>query len=314
MKADLYNNNVKLEKPFIAKSDSKKILLESKHKLNKGHTLKLVKFGGYVTSECNEWNKIENKASEILNFLENTSFESLYQEHKLEWAKIWEQSDIKISGDNKSQQAIRFNIFQLNQTYRGDDPNLNFGPKGFTGEKYGGSTYWDTEAYCVPFCLGTKASKVTLNLLNYRYNQLDKAIDNAKKLGFKNGAALFPMVTMNGEECHNEWEITFEEIHRNNAIAYAIFNFTRYTGNSEYLMDKGIEVLIGICRFWTKSLLFREQKKVRHLRRYRSNEYENNVNNNWYTNYSTKWCLEFTLDSIKIFKNNPNSFKNYAKN
>ena len=26
------------------------------------------------------------------------------------------------------------------------------------------------------------------------------------------------MVTMNGEECHNEWEITFEEIHRNGAI------------------------------------------------------------------------------------------------
>ena len=25
---------------------------------------------------------------------------------------------------------------------------------------------------------------------------------------------------MNGEECHNEWEITFEEIHRNGAIAY----------------------------------------------------------------------------------------------
>ena len=56
------------------------------------------------------------------------------EEHKLEWAKIWEQSDIKISGDNKSQQAIRFNIFKLNQTYRGDNPNLNFGPKGFTGE------------------------------------------------------------------------------------------------------------------------------------------------------------------------------------
>ena len=71
-------------------------------------------------------------------------------------------------------------------------------------------------------CLGTKPPKVTLNLLNYRYLQLDKAIDNAKKLGFENGAALFPMVTMNGEECHNEWEITFEEIHRNNAIAFAI--------------------------------------------------------------------------------------------
>jgi len=311
MKADLYDNNVKLEKPFRAKSNSKKILLESKLKLNKGHTLKLVKFGGYVTSECNEWNKIENKANEILSLLENNSFESLYQEHKLEWAKIWKQSDIKISGDNKSQQAIRFNIFQLNQTYRGDDPKLNFGPKGFTGEKYGGSTYWDTEAYCVPFCLGTKASEVTLNLLNYRYKQLDKAIDNAKKLGFKNGSALFPMVTMNGEECHNEWEITFEEIHRNNAIAYAIFNYTRYTGNSEYLMDKGIEVLIGICRFWAQRVSYSEKKnKYVILGVTGPNEYENNVNNNWYTNYSTKWCLQYTLDSIKIFKkNSPNSFK-----
>jgi trehalose/maltose hydrolase-like predicted phosphorylase len=55
-------------------------------------------------------------------------------------------------------------------------------------------------------------------LLTYRYNQLDKAIENAAKLGFTNGAALYPMVTMNGEECHNEWEITFEEIHRNGPL------------------------------------------------------------------------------------------------
>ena len=25
------------------------------------------------------------------------------------------------------------------------------------------------------------------------------------------------------------------------------------------------------------------------------NEYENNVNNNWYTNYIAKWCLEYTI-------------------
>ena len=80
------------------------------------------------------------------------------------------------------------------------------------------------------------------NLLLYRYNQLDKAIENATKLGFKNGAALYPMVTITGEECHNEWEITFEEIHRNGAIAYAIFNYVRYTGDKEYLLDYGLEV------------------------------------------------------------------------
>ena len=311
MKADLYDENIKLDNPFKRKTTSRKIILESEYLLKKNHRLKVEKFGGYITSSSNKWNKIDNATNEVFKILQNNSFESLYQEHKLEWRKIWENSDIKIKGDVKSQQAIRFNIYQLNQTYRGDDPNLNFGPKGFTGEKYGGSTYWDTEAYCIPFCLGTKPLEATLNLLNYRHRQLGKAIENAEKLGFKNGAALFPMVTMNGEECHNEWEITFEEIHRNNAIAYAIFNYTRYAGNSEYLMDKGLEVLIGICRFWAQRVSYSEEKnKYVILGVTGPNEYENNINNNWYTNYRTKWCLEGTIDSIKIFKKNtPKFFK-----
>jgi maltose phosphorylase len=63
---------------------------------------------------------------------------------------------------------------------------------------------------------GYKDQQVVRNLLTYRYNQLDKAIENAEKLGFTMELP-YPMVTMNGEECHNEWEITFEEIHRNGA-------------------------------------------------------------------------------------------------
>ena len=55
-----------------------------------------------------------------------------------------------IQGDDAAQQGIRFNLFQLLSTYSGDDARLNIGPKGFTGEKYGGATYWDTEAYCLP--------------------------------------------------------------------------------------------------------------------------------------------------------------------
>ena len=92
--------------------------------------------------------------------------------------------------------------------------------------------------------MATKGAEVARNLLMYRYNQLDKAIENAQKLGFTGGAALYPMVTMNGEECHNEWEITFEEIHRNGAIAFAIYNYTRYTGDDSYIKEYGIKVLI----------------------------------------------------------------------
>ena len=206
-----------------------------------------------------------------------------------------------------AQQAIRFNIFHLNQTYTGKDERLNIGPKGFTGEKYGGSAYWDTEAFCLPFFLKTADQKVGRNLLLYRYKHLEKSIANAEKLGFKNGAALYPMVTMNGEECHNEWEITFEEIHRNGAIAYAVYNYIRHTGDEEYMADNGLELLIGISRFWSQRATFSENlNKYVILGVTGPNEYENNVNNNWYTNLLAVWTLSYTLKNMETLqKENP---------
>ena len=234
-------------------------------------------------------------------------FEKLFLDHTRAWEKIWSTSDVIIEGDIAAQQAIRFNIFHLNQTYTGKDARLNIGPKGFTGEKYGGSTYWDTEAFGLPFFLKTADQQVGKNLLIYRYKHLEKSIANAEKLGFKNGAALYPMVTMNGEECHNEWEITFEEIHRNGAIAFAIFNYIRHTGDNDYIGDYGLEVLIGISRFWIQRATFSENlKKYVILGVTGPNEYENNVNNNWYTNSLAVWTLSYTLENIeRLEKENP---------
>jgi maltose phosphorylase len=238
-------------------------------------------------------------------------FNGLLDKQKQAWANIWEMADITIEGDIKAQQGIRFNIFHLNQTYLGKDSRLNIGPKGFTGEKYGGSTYWDTEAYCIPFYMATKDQKVARNLLAYRYNHLERAIENAEKLGFKNGAALYPMVTMNGEECHNEWEITFEEIHRNGAIAFAIYNYYRFTGDYSYIPEKGLEVLIGIARFWQQRATFSKAKnKYVILGVTGPNEYENNVNNNFYTNYIAKWCINYALENCaRVEKDYSEDFK-----
>jgi maltose phosphorylase len=264
----------------------------------KGQTTTLQKIGGYTVS-MNHENTVKAAENVIAKALE-IGMSQLTENQKVAWAKIWEMSDITIEGDVKAQQGIRFNIFQLNQTYLGKDSRLNIGPKGFTGEKYGGSTYWDTEAYCIPFYMATKDQQVARNLLAYRYNQLDKAIENAEKLGFKNGAALYPMVTMNGEECHNEWEITFEEIHRNGAIAFAIYNYYRFTGDYSYIPEKGLEVLIGIARFWHQRATFSNHKnKYVILGVTGPNEYENNVNNNFYTNYIAKWCIQYTLEQIE---------------
>ncbi len=269
---------------------------------SKGQTSSIQKLGGYTISLNHE--NTQAAAQNVISKALQIGYDQLIKDQITAWAKIWEMSDITIDGDVKAQQGIRFNIFQLNQTYLGKDSRLNIGPKGFTGEKYGGSTYWDTEAYCIPFYMATKDQQVARNLLTYRYNQLDKAIENAGKLGFKNGAALYPMVTMNGEECHNEWEITFEEIHRNGAIAFAIFNYYRFTGDYSYIPEKGLEVLIGIARFWHQRATYstyRNQYVI--LGVTGPNEYENNVNNNFYTNYLAKWCIDYAIEQINKVEN-----------
>ena len=271
--------------------------------VKKNETYTIHKLGGYVVDRNHDKNALVVAAKEVLDKAVSFGFDAMLETQKNSWAQIWHTSDITIEGDVKAQQGIRFNIFQLNQTYLGTDASLNIGPKGFTGEKYGGSTYWDTEAYCIPFYMATKDQSVARTLLEYRYNHLDKAIENAEKLGFTNGAALYPMVTMNGEECHNEWEITFEEIHRNGAIAFAIYNYFRYTNDYSYIPEKGLEVLIGIARFWHQRVNFSmDKKKFVMLGVTGPNEYENNVNNNWYTNYIAKWCIEYALENIETVK------------
>ncbi|CAM4432674.1 glycoside hydrolase family 65 protein [Paenibacillus phoenicis] len=267
-----------------------------------GETVTLYKYVANVTSRDHGLGELVKAGKAALHSAKEAGFDALKREQAEAWAKKWEMSDIIIEGDVAAQQAIRFNIFQLNQTYSGEDDRLNIGPKGFTGEKYGGSTYWDTEAYCLPFYLSTAESDIARNLLIYRYKHLEKAKENARKLGFTKGA-LYPMVTMNGEECHNEWEITFEEIHRNGAIAYAIYNYVNYTGDKAYLGEYGLEVLVEISRFWEERVNFSQAKgKYVMLGVTGPNEYENNVNNNWYTNRIAAWTLEYTLEVLAELK------------
>jgi len=271
--------------------------------IEEGESITIEKFGVNVSSENFPKEILMKTAVKHLNVAANKGFDQLMQEHSQAWLEKWKTSDVKIEGDVAAQQGIRFNIFQLQQTYTGEDQRLNIGPKGFTGEKYGGSTYWDTEAFCLPFYLATAPVKIARNLLIYRHKQLQKAIDNGAILGFKNGAALYPMVTMNGEECHNEWEITFEEIHRNGAIAFAIFDYVRYTNDREYLAPYGFEVLLAISRFWVQRVNWSaEQQKFVMLGVTGPNEYENNVNNNYHTNRIAQWTLSYTLEVIEYLK------------
>ena len=260
--------------------------------LNENESYELEKDVIVVTSRDVEDKDQAAVADNLMKKLQAKSFDENLADHTEAWKKRWETSDVEIAGDDAAQQGIRFNICQLFMTYYGEDKRLNVGPKGFTGEKYGGATYWDTEAYIVPMYLAVTKPSVTRALLQYRHDQLPGAYHNAKEQGLP--GALFPMVTFNGIECHNEWEITFEEIHRNADIPHAIAMYTDYTGDDSYVKNEGMDVLVGTARFWAARVHWSKWRNKYVMHGVTGpNEYENNVNNNWYTNMLAKWCLNY---------------------
>ena len=259
-------------------------------------TVTLDKFSLAATSRDHQEEELLPLAMKWAAQCRETGYEAARRLQEEAWGARWRMADVRIQGDDGAQQGIRFNLFQLLSTYSGEDERLNIGPKGFTGEKYGGATYWDTEAYCLPVYMAVAGEKVAKQLLLYRYEQLEGAYHNARQQGLE--GALYPMVTFTGVECHNEWEITFEEIHRNGAVAYAIFNYVTYTGDESYLIREGLEVLLGVARFWRSRVHYsgRAGKYMIHGVT-GPNEYENNVNNNWYTNTMAAWCLDYFIEA-----------------
>lgn len=276
------------------------VLTHFTHELGPDEPFTLEKRVILVTSRDIAADQQPQTVQNLLTEANATTYEALRNEQIAAWKKRWALADVRISGDAAAQQGIRFNLFQLFATYYGEDARLNIGPKGFTGEKYGGATYWDTEAYAVPLYLALADPSVTKNLLTYRHNQLPQAKINAQKQGL--AGALYPMVTFTGIECHNEWEITFEEIHRNGAIAYAIYNYTNYTGDTSYLAHEGLEVLVEIARFWADRVHYAPAKDRYMIHGVTGpNEYENNSNNNWYTNTIAAWVLRYTAENYQTY-------------
>ena len=263
-----------------------------------GETVTLDKFVSVFTSRDHAEEELTALAKSAASEYAEAGFDVLLKRQSDAWKMRWDMADVIIEGDDAAQQGIRFNLFQMLSTYSGDDARLNIGPKGFTGEKYGGATYWDTEAYCLPVYMSIAGQRVARQLLLYRYQQLQGAYENAEVQGLK--GALYPMVTFTGRECHNEWEITFEEIHRNGAIAHAIFAYTVYTGDEQYRTQEGLEVLLGIARFYAYRAHFSSRADKYMIHGVTGpNEYENNVNNNWYTNRIAAWSIDYFLESLE---------------
>ena len=245
------------------------------------------------------------KEKQILDFLceegrahaaNRPVYEQARAEHIEAVSNVWKTLDIEIEGDDLSQQGIRFCMFQLFSTYRGFDSNLNIGAKGLTGEVYFGRYFWDTEAYCLPYYLLTNP-EAARHLLLCRYNTLDAARERARSFDYD--GAWYAWQTIDGTEDLSLNEYAFGEVHIDGIVPYALSFYTKTTGSTELLYKEGIEILIEMSRFWASRVSYSPRRKGYGILKVMGpDEYQQFVNNNFYTNFMAKHALDYTLQVI----------------
>ncbi|MBL4933154.1 glycoside hydrolase family 65 protein [Clostridium paridis] len=227
---------------------------------------------------------------------EGKNIDYALEESKAYWNNIWNRFDIQIEGDEKNQQGIRFCIFQMTQTYSGQNPTNNIGAKGLTGEAYNGHAFWDTETCCFPFYLfnNLKAAK---NLLEFRYSKLGEAKKRAKMLDC--AGACYPIATLNGEEACDLWQHASLQFQPSTGVAYAIWHYVHLSDDKEFLFNHGAEMLVEISRFLkTRGAWGGLNNKFGIYAVMGPDEFHMMVNNNSYTNYMAKKTFDYTLEVL----------------
>lgn len=100
-----------------------------------GDTVTLVKYVVVASSLYYERPHLVETSIRMARQAKADGWDALTEDHRQAWHAIWEEADVTIEGDPEAQQGIRYNIFQLYQTYRGDDPRLNIAPQRLHGRE-----------------------------------------------------------------------------------------------------------------------------------------------------------------------------------
>ncbi|QTA37223.1 glycoside hydrolase family 65 protein [Thermosipho ferrireducens] len=276
-----------------------------------------IKYGVTYTSR-----EIEDPVKEALVDLEEfilEGFDIELERHKEIQKKIWEKINVKIEGDELADKALRFNLFHLASCGSEYDAKVSIGAKGLHGEGYKGHVFWDTETFMFPFFLYTQPC-IAKNLLMYRYNTLEGARENAFENGYS--GAQFPWESAeDGREVTPKWGLDYygnhvriwtgdEEYHINSDIAVAIFDYYRATGDEDFMINYGIELLADTAKFWASRVEYNQKFDRYEINRVIGpDEFHEHVNNNVYTNYLAKWHLSKAYEFLKwLEKRSPEKF------
>ncbi|MGP0029267.1 MAG: glycoside hydrolase family 65 protein [Acidimicrobiales bacterium] len=248
------------------------------------------------------------------------TFNALLHAHTLEWDDLWKRFSLEIEAeDGKTQLALHLHIFHLLQTTSRNTLDLDVGipARGLHGEAYRGHVFWD-ELFIFPY-LNRHLPELVRSLLLYRYRRLPEARWAAQQAGF--GGAMYPWQSgSNGREeaqvvhlnpLSGRWltDASHLQRHINAAIAFNVWQYYQATGDIDFMINYGAEMIFEISRFWASIAQHNST-----VDRYEivgvmgPDEYHDGyvgaaapgLKNNAYTNIMAVWVLCRALELMKL--------------
>lgn len=163
-------------------------------------------------------------------------------------SRRWENCAVRIEGDEESESALSWVIYELLANLPARDGTVSVGARGLTHTRYKGCCFWDTEMFVLPFALLTDP-EAARKLLDFRVRTLPAARAHAKKMNA--AGARYPwMVALDGSEQCESWDIGCSEVHVTADIAYAAGQYMGWTQDGDFLLRGGAEMLCETARFW----------------------------------------------------------------
>lgn len=273
----------------------------------KGAVIRLEKFVSYHSSRHVRGEELAFRCARTLNRVRRIGLRTM-QENQAEWLeRFWERSDVVIHNRPELQQAVRWNIWQLIQaSARAEIQGIP--AKGMTGTGYGGHYFWDTEIYVLPFLSYTNPA-FARNALRFRWDMLQAAWDRADELS--HDGALFPWRTINGMESSAYYAAGTAQYHIDADIVYALMKYVYATGDVDFLLREGTDLLLSTARFWMSLGFFDEDREEFQIHSVTGpDEYNTVVNNNLYTNVMAQYNLAAAADVIRqMMKERPEAFR-----
>jgi trehalose/maltose hydrolase-like predicted phosphorylase len=236
---------------------------------------------------------------------------AVLQAHEAAWEVRWTAGDVRIDGDDELQRAVRFAVYHMTSAANPQDERVSIGARGLTGDAYFGHVFWDTEIYLLPFYTATWPEAARA-LLMYRYHTLPGARAKAAHFGYK--GALYAWESADtGEETTPELILGPDgepievltgkmEHHISADVAYAIWQYWRATGDDDFFLSAGAEILLDTARFWA-SRAVAESDGERHIRHVIGpDEYHEDVDDNAFTNVMARWNIARGLESMDLLR------------